>query len=361
MLVSSANAWSAESFTGWDWGSEDEAEAFDTPYPYMTEDYGVSVQEDSGVTKVTTFNASWDFLAFRNYSYYTEAVYPLQPVFVQNAQTQRVTGSGTWVMGHGTASRPSDFPVSPITVSFPSLSGVGNNLSYGPNSFGAISLTLSFSVPATSTAISLGLNFPNFSFALRRPESGSYAVPSSVGLYVNDHLIREYKPTSYDLLHEQDIYYADSRAISSVKLVFEWADGGSGFPFKSALTGETVSGATSYGAAWYILSSSYVSYSLLDSSDVLDAWNDEAQDSLNQQNSYEAQWTAAMESNFDALNFSGFSWNGDLLSAAALISGIFSDIWNLLGDYQVVVTFPIYFGISFLALGRRRRDDVDGE
>lgn len=85
---------------------------------------------------------------------------------------------------------------------------------------------------------------------------------------------------------------------------------------------------------------------------VLDGFNDQAQNDINQHESYEADYTSSMNSAFNALSLGSFTWNDGLISAFSLISGIFTDLWNGMGIYAVLYTFPLFLAIVLLLIGR---------
>lgn len=84
----------------------------------------------------------------------------------------------------------------------------------------------------------------------------------------------------------------------------------------------------------------------------LDADVDQAQDDINNHESIESQWTGSMSSNFDALDMDSFTFPSGLLSGFSLITGIFQDLWNGMGDYKILYVFPLFLGIALLLIGR---------
>lgn len=79
---------------------------------------------------------------------------------------------------------------------------------------------------------------------------------------------------------------------------------------------------------------------------------DQAQDDINNHESIESQWTGSMSSNFDALDMDSFTFPSGLLSGFSLITGIFQDLWNGMGDYKILYVFPLFLGIALLLIGR---------
>lgn len=85
---------------------------------------------------------------------------------------------------------------------------------------------------------------------------------------------------------------------------------------------------------------------------VIDGFNDEAQNNINEHEALESQWTGSMTSNFNALNLDDFTIPDGLVSGFALISGIFNDLWNGMGEFKIVYVFPLTLGVVLLLIGR---------
>lgn len=85
---------------------------------------------------------------------------------------------------------------------------------------------------------------------------------------------------------------------------------------------------------------------------VLDGFNDQAQDSINEHESIESQWTGSMTENFNSLDLESFTFPNGLVAAFALITGIFQDLWNGMGDYKILYVFPLTLAIALLLVGR---------
>ena len=92
--------------------------------------------------------------------------------------------------------------------------------------------------------------------------------------------------------------------------------------------------------------------SVLDSNDVFDGYTDEAQDSINQHDQIEADWVGQMDQNFNSLDLDTASYPSGLVSGFQLLSGIFMDIWNGLGDLHLIFTIPLTLGIVLVLIGR---------
>ena len=102
-------------------------------------------------------------------------------------------------------------------------------------------------------------------------------------------------------------------------------------------------------------SSGNLSLTALTSDEALNGYNDEAQDSINSHEQVESEWVQTSSDNFAALDIENFSIPSSLLSGFALISGIFTDIWNGLGDYRVVFVLPLTLGVILVVVGRIAR------
>lgn len=84
----------------------------------------------------------------------------------------------------------------------------------------------------------------------------------------------------------------------------------------------------------------------------LDGENDKVQGDLDIHHSIESLWTGSMTENFNALDLSAFTFPGGLVAAFALITGIFNDLWNGMGDYKILYVFPLTLGVVLLLIGR---------
>ena len=103
----------------------------------------------------------------------------------------------------------------------------------------------------------------------------------------------------------------------------------------------------------------FLTYSTIDSLS-LNALSDATDSSNNSQQSYddfESQWTGSMTENFNSLDLEDFTFPDGLISAFALITGIFNDLWNALGEYKILFVFPLCLGIVLLLIGRISKFD----
>lgn len=107
-----------------------------------------------------------------------------------------------------------------------------------------------------------------------------------------------------------------------------------------------------------IYGSSTASIDGLSDDDVLAGFNDNAQDAINQQDALESQWTGSMTENFNNLSLADFAFPVGAVNAFSLISGIFTDLWNAMGDFRIAYVFPLMLGIVLLLVGRLSRTSV---
>lgn len=101
-----------------------------------------------------------------------------------------------------------------------------------------------------------------------------------------------------------------------------------------------------------IRKSSTMSLTVLTGNSALVGDINNAQGSINDHNAIESEWTGSMTENFEALDLSSFSFPSDLVAAFALITGIFNDLWNGMGEYKVIYVFPLTLGVVLLLIGR---------
>lgn len=351
--VGSAAAWDAESFVGLD-----DPLYYDLPPVVSSAALSPSASDSSG-TRVTSWDASWSATAVRYYysrlrfNTGTSITYYDVPS-VQHRE---------WQTSRSGVSFP-DIPAEGFSPSFPAATWSDNNVDrwYGPNAWTDLQLSLEVPLSTDATVVSLGLHFPGISFAMGRADNYRSVRPSSISLFVNDQLIRSYSGPS---VTEQDILFSDSSPISSIRVVFDWSDSVSisGQPYTFlpvAIAGNVYSGATSYYGVFHSSSDAYLDYAFLSSDGVLDGWNDEAQDNLNKHEEYESQWVGTMTENFNNLHLSDFTFPVGLVSGFSLLTGIFQDLWNGMGEYRILYVFPLTLAVVLLLIGRLAKDIIKG-
>lgn len=124
-----------------------------------------------------------------------------------------------------------------------------------------------------------------------------------------------------------------------------------------------ISSSTSYAGSYeYVLRSdgrytdpTALTISFLDGQDVINAQNNKTKDDINKHEELESQWTGSMTENFNKLDVGNFTFHSGLIAGFAMVSGIFNDIWNAMGNAAVVYVFPLTLGVVLVLLGRISR------
>lgn len=115
---------------------------------------------------------------------------------------------------------------------------------------------------------------------------------------------------------------------------------------------------SSSGQSWpylrYKLEVSNLQYRTIDPLEVtaLEDANNDAENSLQQNDELETQWVGVMNDNFSSLNLSEFSWDLGLISAFTLVSDIFMRLWAAMGKYNILYVFPLTLAVVLLLIGR---------
>lgn len=370
-LVGSAAAWDAESFVG-----------LDDPFYYdlapvaFSAPAVVSAEGAASSTMITTWDAAWSFRALRPYGYALKFPNISKSDFISIAQMSDFFGSDQWTIYKPEAGANYWYPGGGLSggqsFSFPALSWDEHAVDrwVGPVSVHDIQLTLSAPIenPGGATAISFSLDFPNMFVTL---ESDAYSRAfSRLDVFIDGVQVRSYtslKQTWAYFLRESDIFYSSSKPISKIQLVFSVDDDrslGHGFVLPVALSLPAPSGTTgpavtaSFAYRFHFLDN--VTYSLLDGNDILNEWNDQAQDDLNKHEEYESQWVGSMTENFNNLNLSNFTFPVGLISGFDLLRGIFQDLWNGMGEYRILYVFPLTLAVVLLLIGRLAKDTIKG-
>lgn len=165
----------------------------------------------------------------------------------------------------------------------------------------------------------------------------------SITVVVNGADVRTFYPSSSGIVDFGNSIFSFSSPVDSLGLKISW-------PWQSYNT------STSWAIqVTFTRPSVLFGLSVLTGDSVLDGFNDQAQNDLNDYNSIESEWGGSMVDNFNSLNMGDFSFASGALSAFTLVSGIFSDLWNAFGDYSVIFTFPLTLGIALLVIGRISR------
>lgn len=183
------------------------------------------------------------------------------------------------------------------------------------------------------------LNSPIQSLGIAFPESFSIEVNGSV--YRN--IILNGSSSQIEL---SDFIYSGSSPVTSIRFYIDFSL--RTFSYTSDRLRARVN----------LNSDSTLSLSVLSDNNVLDGFNDNAQNAINQQEAIESQWTGSMTDNFNNLSLSDFTFPVAAVNGFSLISGIFNDLWNAMGDFRIVYVFPLTLGVVLLLIGRLSRTSV---
>lgn len=171
---------------------------------------------------------------------------------------------------------------------------------------------------------------------------------SSVDLFVNDALVETFYSGDSSFIDFANFIYEGSVPVTSLAFRFT-------YPFwKSSFGSRDFSIRFSlYGDGAYAPVASV--FSVLADDPVVSGYIDDAQNSIDDYNAMESEWTGSMTENFNSIDFDGFAFDPSLISAFALYTGIFNDIWNAFGLYNVMWVIPLMLGIVLLVVGRISR------
>ena len=99
---------------------------------------------------------------------------------------------------------------------------------------------------------------------------------------------------------------------------------------------------------------------LADESAELDKKTEQAAESIMQRTDSEQYWSDKNQDNFNALNIDNFSFGDGVVSALGTVGGLFSGLWDALGDGVIVYTFPLMLGVALVLVGRLARSSGKG-
>lgn len=99
---------------------------------------------------------------------------------------------------------------------------------------------------------------------------------------------------------------------------------------------------------------------LADESAELDKKTEQAAESIMQRTDSEQYWSDKNQDNFNALNIDNFSFGDGVVSALGTVGGLFSGLWDALGDGIIVFTFPLMLGVTLVLVGRLARSSGKG-
>ena len=173
----------------------------------------------------------------------------------------------------------------------------------------------------------------------------------SVGIYVNGALRRTVYATGSNLLSVVD--FADSvfsvtGTVDSLQLYVKYRS-------FSSVSADSVS---SFRVRVGLFGSSSLSLTVLNGDSALDGFTDNAQDQINDWDSIESEFGSDATEGFNGLDLDNFTYPSDFLAAFSLVSGIFTDLWNCMGDFQIIYLLPLTLGICLLLVGRVSRSSV---
>lgn len=169
--------------------------------------------------------------------------------------------------------------------------------------------------------------------------SYSSVVYPGFSIYVDGSLVKSFVGNGASGVDLGGFLFSASQPIQSVSFVFD-ADLALGYDPGSYYFSITYS------------ASSTASLSFLSDNSVLINSVGDAQNSINDHNSIESEWTGSMTENFNKLDLSGFTYPDGLVAGFALITGIFNDLWNGMGEYKILYVFPLTLGVVLLLIGR---------
>lgn len=214
--------------------------------------------------------------------------------------------------------------------------------SSGADASDSVKLSLNISSFGSFSSFSLDGSLLLWSFS---PDYSYSFNGGSISLYVNDAFVHRFYASSSSggVLDFASFIYSGSVPVTSISFVVspDWgsisvSEGDSfDLPLRTRL--DQMGG---------------VQFSVLSGDTVLDGFNDEGQDAINQEDALQSQWGGSMVDNFNALNVGSFSYPDGLMSAFSLVSGIFQDIWSSFGDYALLWVFPLTLAIVLLVIGR---------
>ena len=170
----------------------------------------------------------------------------------------------------------------------------------------------------------------------------SYCPIVEMNLLVDGTVYQTFRPDSDNHFTLSSTLCTVTQNISSVSLQFVYSRC-PGIPYDSS---STYNGyiLVSYPSTFY--------FTVLSNDEILNGYTDEAQDSINQHDQIEADWVGQMDQNFNSLDLDTASYPSGLVSGFQLLSGIFMDIWNGLGDLHLIFTIPLTLGIVLVLIGR---------
>lgn len=337
--ASSAFAWDSESFIA----DSDDFYGFDSVKLMSLRD-GVSLSaassntaSDNLLTDPSLWSPSGKWAIQRQVSYTlagTKLDYPqIEKYNIPSVPLKLSRGVLEWLPGYLTFDDPSS--ESSSVVSYGKFQSNTNN-----------EFILTTPIDGSSNTIEL-----NFSIRMRiqgdahsGSDYGSSRDATRYVIKVNGNSIFDSSISSGSFASNASLIYTDTKPITEVQII--------GY-FSNVWSSHRVwEGAQNCRLEMFFDPASTFSYTLLTDNEVLNGYNDNAQQSINDHESIESQWTGSMTSNFDALDPESFTYPSGLISGFSLITGIFNDLWNGMGEFKILYVFPLTLGIMLLVIGK---------
>ena len=228
---------------------------------------------------------------------------------------------------------------------------------------GIVSPPYNLSEPNPSFRVSMDLSsFGDFTaFSLSGPVSVRCNIDSayanrfdvvSFDILVNGALVRTFYPDTSGIYSGSivfpDFVYSSSVPIQSIEFVAHMETG------NYDVTSGTLDFLLQRTGSW----ADDLVFSVLSGDSILDGYVDNAQDSINDWDSIESEFGSDATEGFNGLDLDNFTYPSDFLAAFSLVSGIFMDLWNCMGDFQIIYLLPLTLGICLLLVGRVSRSSV---
>lgn len=210
-----------------------------------------------------------------------------------------------------------------------------------------------YDIPVPSNCY--GISFSPYVNAVCQMYANGVYCPSRPVIWqflINGEPVLEFDTLSSFYSQESTFTYTEPVTSCSLRLVVVSFNETSGLPSDSSLNGSFL-----VRLPLLISVNSSLTVGFLDEFGSLGVHNDRAQNDINNHNALESEWTGSMTANFDALNLSDFEYPSGLVSAFALISGIFNDLWNGMGEYRIVYVLPLTLGVVLVIVGKLSRTE----
>lgn len=169
----------------------------------------------------------------------------------------------------------------------------------------------------------------------------------TLGVLVNGRLVHTFYPDDDGYINFADFIYSSAEPVTSIS-----------YRFTVPAFNRSLNSAIEYGYGTDFYYDDTLIFSVLSGDSVLDGYVDNAQDSINDWDSIESEFGSDATEGFNGLDLDNFTYPSDFLAAFSLVSGIFTDLWNCMGDFQIIYLLPLTLGICLLLVGRVSRSSV---